>query len=190
MKEWMVAVVLVMGVSVVDAAEAEQAPSIDLQIKNEARVAADVLEKSLDAVIRIYADAGLAVRWTDPACLADAAEEGRRAPRITVTIVTQVLGYDRAASGVMGVASRRPSGLTAQVFLKQVQNFARVHRVDLGTMLAYVIAHEVGHLLLPGRPHSPTGLMQAAWDRTMVHDVTRGALTFTAAQAERIRLAH
>jgi hypothetical protein len=177
MKWWMVAVVMIMGVSVVDAAEAEQAPSIDLQIKNEARVAADVLKKSLDAVTRIYASAGLAVRWTDAA------------PRITVTIVSQVLGYDRAASGVMGVALRRPSGLTAQVFLKQVQDFARVHRVDLGTMLAYVIAHEVGHLLLPGRPHSPTGLMQAAWDRTMVHDVTVGALTFTDAQAERIRLA-
>ena len=174
MKWWVVAAVVVMGASVADAAETGQALSINLQIKNEAQVPSDVLKESLEQVTRIYARAGLEVRWTDTA------------PRFTVKISPHVLGYGRASSPVMGVAFRRPSGSMAQVFLKQVQDFARAYRVDLGTMLAYVIAHEVGHLLL-GTPHSPTGLMQAGWDRAAVHDATRGALTFTGAQAERIR---
>ncbi len=174
MNWWMVAAVVVMSVSVADADESRQPRSIDLQLVNDARVSPDVVERARHEVTRIYADAGLTVRWTETA------------PQFTVHIVMQVLGYGRAGSPVMGVALRRPGGSTAQVFLKQVQDFARVYRADLSTLLAYVIAHEVGHLLL-GTPHSPTGLMRAGWDKTLVQDATRGALTFTDAQAERIR---
>jgi hypothetical protein len=33
-----------------------------------------------------------------------------------------------------------------------------------GDALGLVIAHELGHVLLPGRPHSPSGLMQANYN--------------------------
>jgi hypothetical protein len=56
-------------------------------------------------------------------------------------------------------------------------------------MLAYVIAHEIGHLLMPGNVHSLTGVMQAGWDTALVRDAARGSLTFTEAQAARIRAA-
>lgn len=148
--------------------------TIDLEMRSDAPIGGDVVERSRNGVTRIFADAGLEVRWTDTA------------PRFTVCIVPQALGYARAGSPVMGVAIRGTAGSTAQIFLKQVQDLARVYRVDLSTLLAHVIAHEVGHLLL-GRPHSPTGLMQAGWDRTLVHHAVEGALTFTDAQAERIR---
>ena len=74
-----------------------------------------------------------------------------------------------------------------QVFFRQVQDFARTYRSDLSTILAHVIAHEVGHLLLPGGAHSPTGLMQAGWDRALVRKAVRDSLTFTEAEASRIR---
>ncbi len=175
MKWWIAVAVVVTVVSIADAAETGHPRTIELQLRNEAEVPADVLEKSQDEVVGIFADAGLAVRWTETA------------PTFTVTIVAQVLGYDRAASPVMGVARRSAKGSTAQVFLKQVQDFARTYRVDLGTMLAHVIAHEVGHLLLPGGAHSPTGLMQAGWDRALVRAAISGSLTFTDAEASRIR---
>jgi hypothetical protein len=128
-----------------------------------------------DEVTRIFADAGLAVRWTETS------------PRVTVNIVAQVLGYDRRASGVMGVAQRTPNGYIAQIFFRQVQEFALTYDVDLGTVLAHVIAHEIGHLLLPANAHSPTGVMQPYWDRALVRDAVQGVLTFTEAQAARIR---
>jgi hypothetical protein len=62
--------------------------------------------------------------------------------------------------------------------------------VDLSTILAYVIAHELGHLLLPGYGHSPTGVMRADWDNPLARDVVKGSLTFTDAQAARIRAGH
>ena len=174
-KWWMVVAVGVMVVRTADAGEPSHPLTIDLQMRNDARVPAHVLEQSQDEVTRIFADAGLAVRWTETA------------PRFTVHLVSQVLGYARALSPVMGVALRRANGSEAQVFFRQVQDFARTCHVDVSIMLAYVIAHEIGHLLLPGNAHSPTGVMQAGWDKALVHDAARGSLTFTEAQAARIR---
>ena len=102
-------------------------------------------------------------------------------------LVAQVLGYDRATSPVMGVAQRTPNGLSAQIFFKQVQDFAYTYEVDLGTMLGHVIAHEIGHLLLPANAHSPTGVMQRHWDKALARDAVQGSLTFTEAQAARLR---
>jgi hypothetical protein len=166
MKWWMAVAVVVTVVRIADAGETSHPLTIDLQMRNDARVPAHVLEKSLDEVTRIFTGAGLAVRWTETT------------PRFTVHIVKEVLGYARASSPVMGVA---------QVFFRQVQDFARTYRVDLSTMLAHVIAHEIGHLLLPGNAHSSTGVMQAGWDKALVHDAARGSLTFTESQAARIR---
>ena len=166
---------LVTVVRIADAAELGHPQTINLQMTSAARVPAHVLEQSQDEVTRIFAAAGLTVRWTNIA------------PRFIVHIVPQVLGYARAGSPVMGVAHRDETSSTAQVFFKQVQDFARIHRVDSGLVLAYVIAHEIGHLLLPGHAHSPTGLMQAQWDKALVHNAATGSLTFTEAQAARIR---
>lgn len=171
MKWWATVAIVVACVSVADAAEPRPVPTIALQLRNDAEVPADVLGAAQVEVVRIFADAGLEVRWTD------------RSPSFTVTIVAQVLGYSRAASQVMGVAQRTAGGPAVQVFFKQVQHFARTYRIELSTTLAHVIAHEIGHLLLPGRPHSSTGLMQTAWDNAFARNVVKGSLTFTEAEA-------
>jgi hypothetical protein len=175
MKWWMLAALMMSVVSIADAAETGDARTIDLQMKSEARVTEVVLEEARNEVTQIFANAGIAVRWTDTA------------PRFTVTILPQVLGYATATSSVMGVAQRTPAGSSVRVFLKQVQDFARTYHVDLSTLVAYVIAHEVGHLLLPATPHSETGLMQAEWHRAVARDAARGTLTFTEPQVARIR---
>ncbi len=173
-KWWAAIAVLVTIVRIANAAEPGDPLTISLQMTNEARVPAHVLEQSQNEVTRIFLRAGLIVRWTDTGS------------RFTVQIVPQVLGYGRAGSTVMGVALRRGNSAKAQIFFKQVQDFARLHRIDTASVLACVIAHEIGHLLLPGTTHSPTGLMQAQWDRALVHNAATGSLTFTDAQAARI----
>ena len=175
MKSWMVVAAIVAVVRVADAAEPGQPRTINLEMRNETGVAAGDLTRVQTEVTRIFAEAGVTAQWT------------AAGPRFTVNIVSQVLGYARAGSPVMGVALRTAEGATARIFLKQVDNFSRMHRVELRMMLAYVIAHEVGHLLLPGTPHSPTGLMRADWDKALVRGAPGGSLTFTDAQVQRIR---
>jgi hypothetical protein len=174
MMKWWTAVAVLVTIVKIAAAEPLHPLTISLQMINEAQVPAGVLEESQEQVTRIFARAGLTVRWADTG------------PRLTVQIVPQVLGYARAGSPVMGVARRDANSAKAQIFFKQVQDFARLHRIDTASVLACVIAHEVGHLLLPGTAHSPTGLMQAQWDRALVHNAATGSLTFTDAQAARM----
>lgn len=180
MKKWWTAVALVVTAGrITHAAEpGNGTQTIDLRMDNDARVPAFVLEQSQDEVRRIFAGSGLTVRWTDTAS------------KFTVMIVPQVLGYGRAGSPVMGVAFRKADGSMAQVFFKQVQNFAATYGVDLSVVLAHVIAHEVGHLLLPGTPHSAFGIMRSGWDNALARDLVKGTLTFTDAQAATIRARH
>jgi hypothetical protein len=174
MKLWMAVAIVATTVRIADAAEPVAPRTLDLQMRTETAVSSIVLEQSQEEVTRIFAEAGVTVRWA------------RTSPRYTVTIVSQVLGFDRAASSVMGVALRKPIP-GVQVFFKQVQDFSRTYELDLSTMLAHVIAHEIGHLMLPGYGHSPTGLMQPAWDKAVARDVRHGSLAFTQAQAAGIR---
>ena len=170
----MVLAIMIAVARVADAAEPGQLPAIHLQMDNDAGVPAAILEKSQDEVVRIFADAGLGIEWTETG------------PRFSVQIVASAFGYAPASSSVMGVALRKPDGATAQIFFKQVQDFARVYHVEVSTLLAYVIAHEIGHLLLPRTPHSATGLMKADWDKALLREATAGSLTFTDAQIKRI----
>ena len=176
MLKWWIVVAVVLAVArIADAGETGNPLVIDLQMRNDARVPAELVQISQDEVTRIFAGAGLQVRWNEAA------------PRFTIQIVPQVLGFAGATSPIMGVAMRKPSGSMVEVFFKQVRSFAHSYDVDLSTMLAYVIAHELGHLLLPTMAHSPTGVMQADWDRAVVRDAAKGSLTFTEAQADSIR---
>jgi hypothetical protein len=173
--KWSIVMTVIIAVArVADAAEPGQLPAIHLQMDNDADVPAVILRNSQEKVARIFADAGLAAEWTETG------------PRFTVQIVTSAFGYAGASSPVMGVALRKPEGATAQIFFSQVRDFARRYHVDVSTLLAYVIAHEIGHLLLPLMPHSATGLMRADWDRALILEATTGLLTFTDAQIRRI----
>src|SRR5688500_1733070 len=124
---WTVVAVVVTIVKIA-AAEPLHPRTISLQMTNEAQVPLRGLEESQEQVTRIFARAGLTVRWADTG------------PRFTVQIVPQVLGYARTGSPVMGVALRHANGAKAQIFFKQVQDFARLHRIDTGSVLACVIA--------------------------------------------------
>ena len=174
MKWALITALMITVASVADAAEQGQLPAIRLQMDDAADVPVAILKTSQDEVARIFAAVAVGVEWTETA------------PSITVRIVTSALAYAGRYSPVMGVALRRPSGATAQIFLKQVQDLARTHDGDVSILLAYAIAHEIGHLLLPRMPHSPTGLMKGEWDRTLVREAAAGSLTFTDAQIQRL----
>jgi len=174
MKWALIAAAMITVARVADAAEPGQLPAIRLQMDDTAGVPVAILKKSQDQVARIFAAVGVGVEWTETA------------PNITVRIVTSALAHAGRSSSVMGVALRRPGGATAQIFLKQVQDFARTYDGDVSILLAYVIAHEIGHLLLPRMPHSATGLMKGDWGRTLAREAAAGSLTFTDAQIQRL----
>jgi predicted metalloprotease len=77
-------------------------------------------------------------------------------------------------------------GYMADIYYKAVQELAERHGTDEDGILGYVVAHELGHLLL-GPGHSPHGIMHAPWNTADAMAVKQRGLKFTAAQQERIR---
>jgi hypothetical protein len=51
---------------------------------------------------------------------------------------------------------------------------------DLPSLMAYVLAHEIGHSLQGFDGHSDAGIMKANWDRKDMADIRFGTLTFSA----------
>jgi hypothetical protein len=175
-----VAAVLISGPR---AAADSEAPglTIQLQLLNDANVPADILESARQQVSAIYARAGIElIRHDTPAAAPSAL-------RFAAKIVPHSLGYGQDKPHVMGAALGETRGTLVYVFFGRVENFARSQRVLSSTMLAHVIAHEIGHLLLPKGWHSDRGLMRGKWDRAQVDNAMRGTLTFTPDEIRTIR---
>jgi hypothetical protein len=93
-----------------------------------------------------------------------------------------------ADTKVLGIAPGAESGgHVAYVFASRVEVLAKRHAVDYGTLLGVVLAHEVGHVLLRGRPHSSVGLMRGVCGGTLLKNVILSRLAFTASEAATIR---
>ena len=90
---------------------------------------------------------------------------------------------------MLGVApgTKEVRGRNLWIFYPQIRAYSVELGMDASQMLGHVMAHEMGHLLLPYGAHSVTGLMRPDWDRSQVQAANRGLLTFTPAQAGLIR---
>ena len=55
-------------------------------------------------------------------------------------------------------------------------------------LLAYVLAHEIAHVLQAVDRHSETGVMKASWDKGDYFSMGRGRLKFTPSDIGLIRL--
>ena len=70
------------------------------------------------------------------------------------------------------------------VFYERVLTFAHDHGRPVATILAYTIAHELGHVLLPAPAHAATGLMKAEWGDDDLRHFAAGESMFTTTQAQ------
>ncbi len=96
----------------------------------------------------------------------------------------------RSASSLdaMGRAYIADSGdcYLADAYFKAVQKLAAAHDADADALLGFVMAHELGHLLL-GQGHVADGVMQAQWGGAAVKELERRWLQFSPGQRGRIQ---
>jgi hypothetical protein len=130
-------------------------------------------------VSRIYDDVGVHVLWSDTAAK-DA--HGR-------FVIHLIIRTKSARPRQMGNAlgDSRGTGGTAFVYRDRVLDVARARDVHEARVLAYAMAHEMGHLLLPYPSHAISGIMHADWNGDELRDIGAGSLRFTPAQASAIR---
>ena len=180
------AVVIIVAGSVGIGRPAQASPiqslTISLLVVDQVGVAPTVLARAEAEATRIYQATGIKLMWTDGSHGTPAFQFGVK----IVAIPFAAKDVDRRALGVApGTTTIR--GSLAYAFYGRILDFTTAHNIDLGVMLGYVIAHEVGHLLLPYNSHSKAGLMSGAWDERQALRATQGALAFSAEESLAMR---
>ena len=176
---------------------------IVLEVRDHARIPTHIVTRAKAEMTRIYRDACVNIRWTDPSPGAGQPEAppspATTDPGFALVVLPremtdQLVVATEALGGAAGTREER--GRMAYVFYDRVERVARTrlhtgrrtgaYDFDDVIVLAHAMAHEVGHLLLP-YGHSATGLMRANWDEADLRRAVRRQLNFTPEQAESIR---
>jgi hypothetical protein len=167
-------------------------PSAEGQVTDRSTVRVvltDMVELPADALKRAKAEAaGLFERSQIDLVWIDA--EMCHARCLFVRIIAKPIGTKGVRNPfVVGVAPGTPEvrGKFAWVFYDRIRAYSAELGLQASQMLGHVIAHELGHLLLPHEAHSLVGVMRPAWDRAQVNGALRGLLAFTPDEANLIR---
>ena len=153
-------------------------------VHNTAAVPDDTLASARTEVERIFATVSVTIAWVT------AIEPGTFG--IQVTLRRQPGGGPGAmAPSALGttVGDDHRQGGSSFVFYERVLRFAHDHRRSVDVILAYAIAHEMGHVLLPAPAHTATGLMKAQWSDDDIRHLASDPQLFTVGQTALIRSA-
>src|SRR5579871_5114674 len=127
-------------------------------------------------VSRIFAEVGVRIEWARSA-RACGADEGII---VSLSYETPPNKYPKAWGYALPYERTH-----LVVFYDRVQK--SIGETGARNLLAYVLVHELTHMLQGVSRHSETGVMKAAWDRGDYFDMGRGALRFA---PEDVRLLH
>jgi hypothetical protein len=139
----------------------------------------------------VYRSAGVTIVWRECDTFPTPAEL-ERDPWFVIRLRTgkPPLTVGPASLDVMGKAflEERGGGYMADAYFQAIQATSELHRGDSGVLLGFVMAHELGHLLL-GPGHTPDGVMQRKWGQRQWDALRQRWLRFTEEGAARVRRA-
>lgn len=178
---------LVLALTVVltgDVAEVRAADDLTLVVYLENYAAPPAsLEVAVPIVERIFADAGLGVTWVTGSRALLAGSQSRRPHEVSVVISNHDSRCLDAAPPDTELGKTAARIGRAVVYLNCVARAADLGAFDHRVLLARVVAHEIGHVLLgEGQGHTTRGIMRPTLDLRM-----EGRHTFLADQAKRMR---
>jgi hypothetical protein len=180
-------------------------PGITIRVYNYAEVPMQTLRRAQKQAAAVLDRAGVTTRWLnclpavgvekDPAC---------REPKGPTDLVLRTLSRSMAQKleipasdlrfGYALQAGKGRFGSIAGVFPYRVEELAKetARYLDISAafravLLGYLMAHEIGHLLLGSGSHSFRGIMRARWEKQDLEAAAQGSLGFTARQGEQMR---
>ena len=173
--------------------EADLRPTVTVRVFNYAGVAERIVAGAQEQAGRVLRDVDVHTLWVDcPTSLAalqtNTRCRGRAAPtELVIRIVPRSqnpryrLGFAALPTEKGKVASQ------ASVFFEAAEQLATGHPTSMAQMLGYILAHEIGHLLLGEGSHSGKGIMRTPWRKQEMSDAAKGTLGFSAKQAKRMK---
>jgi len=151
----------------------QDAIRLRVSVFNDAEVPQSVLQAGETRAQAVFRKAGVSLEWldcgtpgnwhTELGCLDLAFPT-----HFSVRLVT---GRQTGSDDIFGQSflNDQGEGNYAKVYLTPLSSAKALAVVREGDLLGYVVAHELGHLLLGKNSHSSEGLMRAKWEIGRAH---------------------
>jgi hypothetical protein len=170
---------------------------ITIRLHNYAAVPKRLLERAQKEAGRVLSQAGVELHWVD--CPIPRADLERYPPcpetgglnmidlNLLPRKMAELAKQPNRTLGLTPMSKERQRVSITMVFVDLVKEHTRLGQASVSQLLAYAIAHEMGHILLRTSTHSSTGIMRSDWTATDLQQITQGYLLFTPQQGERMR---
>jgi hypothetical protein len=168
-------------------------PEVSISVHDYADVSTPLLAAAEDQAREIFLRAGVETVWLNCSPKLEKLEPKSCYFADTTHLTLKILPHAvnaqvRNRIDVLGTAypDEKGAGYFAYVFYDRIQKLAQRRRLG-HALLADVMAHEIGHLLLGSTSHSAGGIMCAHWNYEELRKVAEGAMSFIPAQSRIIR---
>ncbi len=159
--------------------------TVHVLILDKVGVEADTLRRAQEETRRIFKAAGITLAWHLRG------QEPPTGPFVIelVIIVSNLIGETGENRNMLAIApaSKEAHGTIAWLFYHRIHDLGQLLQLEVSQLLGHVMAHEMGHLLLPYGSHAASGIMKAGWDRRQARLASMRSLTFEPSQAALIR---
>src|SRR4030095_8991182 len=171
--------VVLFALSAVDtvASEEPNTPTAIVRLDNVALVRADDLDFAESRAAEVFSRIGVRVTWIDE----ETAVREHLRPPFTIVLINSGVQLQARPAVVDALGFADPGVSRAHVIYDRVEALTARSQRSAASLLGDVIAHELGHLMLPSPRHSARGIMRSGVE---VH--TRSLETFTDPQAKQI----
>jgi hypothetical protein len=169
--------VFLLGLSLhLGAAECDVIHTVPIRLIDEAAVPPKVVVAAEREAAYILKSLCVDVEW--------AAESVTNALEMRITVAPLGPEITNRSLGITFLDADR--GNRGTIFLSRVRAVEEPYasRIGMGRLLGCVLAHEIGHLLLNSRAHSPEGVMIAYFGEAEISRAAQRRLTFTHADRE------
>ena len=171
-------------------------PTLSVQVHDYAHVTAERLSLASDIVSRLYAKIGVRLEWqrvlhpdTEHGTSEEHESPGSLADLFVIILTPKMMNGRRVPEGLVGFAavpSDGGMGRIAYVIDQRVREIAG-RRGNAAAVLGFVMAHEIGHLVLGRGSGAATGLMKCQWEQQHMQRLDVLKQEFSAGHADRIR---
>jgi len=158
-------------------------PRVAVSVYNYAGVSTEIMAGAEKEARRVFRRAGVDTTWLT--CLPREEVVPQDCQTVDAThLVLKILPHainakvrDRSDVLRTAIVDERGSSYYAYVFYDRVQGFAKARRLG-PALLANVMVHEIGHLLLESNSHAVSGIMCGHWTGEELRKISEGNMSF------------
>ena len=167
---------------------------IAVRVYNFTPITERELNSASQAAAGVLSKASVSSEWQFCSAAEGELPEACNAPLGASEVALRIVRRPKLRKGAMGCAECGTAiedssgrGIYATLVYDCVELLPRAEGLLPSFLLGTLMAHEIGHLLLPGKDHSPEGIMRPQMRDKDWKLAAVGALVFTPDQAGRIR---